>query len=59
MGRPRGSTKPDLRVPIQVRLSPDERLELEMAASREGLPLSSWLRWLGIREAKLTAKQGQ
>jgi hypothetical protein len=63
MGRPKGTTKADARKAIQVRISPAERLQLDAAAAREGMPLSTWLRWLGLRAAgvalETSKKQGQ
>jgi len=33
-----------------VLLSAEEHLTLDMAARRAGMPLSTWLRWLGLTQ---------
>lgn len=37
---------------IQVRLTPDERTELDIAAAADGVPTSTWLRELGLKAAR-------
>lgn len=38
------------RIPVQV--SAEEKREIEAAANAQGMPASSWMRWLAIREAR-------
>ena len=38
---------------IRVRATPDQVETLEKAAQKDGLGLSSWLRMLGMREARV------
>jgi hypothetical protein len=49
MARPIGSTKLDKKIPVQVRLSPREREQLEIGARLDGLPLSTWMRSVLLR----------
>lgn len=52
-GRPSGQTLPneDMRVRFPVRLSKREQDIIAEAARIEGLPASTWLRVVGLREA--------
>jgi len=36
---------------VRIRLTEAQRKKLEMAAEKAGLDLSSWLRFVGLREA--------
>lgn len=49
MARPIGTTKPNKKIPVQVRLSPRERAQLEIGARLDGLPLSTWMRSVLLR----------
>jgi hypothetical protein len=37
-------------VPIQIRLSAEQKRAFDDAATQDGRTLSAWLRWLGDRE---------
>jgi len=37
---------------IEVLMTPEERAELDAGASADSLPLSTWLRTLGLRESR-------
>lgn len=53
--------KPDGEVartlPFQMRMTEDEKAEFQAAAARDGMDVSTWLRWLAQRRAKATAKK--
>ncbi len=38
---------------IQIRVSEDEKAELERAASRDALKLGTWLRQLALKTARM------
>lgn len=40
------------RIIFQMRMTPEERALLERAAAELGLPLGTWLRMVGLEEAK-------
>lgn len=40
------------RIPFQVRLSAQERMILLMACQREGMELSTWMRFVVMKEAR-------
>jgi len=50
-GRPR-IPNAQRRIPFQVRLSAEETAFLRMACSRQGMELSTWMRFVAMQEAK-------
>jgi len=42
---------------IHIRLSPEERAELDVAAEAEHMPLGTWLRRLGLQAAAKLRRQ--
>jgi uncharacterized protein (DUF1778 family) len=39
------------RAPVMVRLNPSERATIQRAAAREGIPLSTYMREVAVRDA--------
>lgn len=54
MARPKNEDigKPLRNERIPVQLSPDEKRDIERAAEAQGMPASSWMRFLALREAR-------
>jgi hypothetical protein len=56
-GKPKPAAQRMSRI-VQLRLTPTQYRQFAKAAAEAGLPLTSWLRALGIRESR-GAKDGQ
>ena len=50
-GKPRKSKADQKAYSLLVRLTKDQRQGMLRAAESEGLKLSTWLRWVGMKEA--------
>ena len=55
MGRPTKPVETLKNQVIRIRVTEEQRRELAEAAERDGCDVSSWLRSLGMREARRTA----
>lgn len=57
MGRPKLPPAEKLAEIVQFRLTPDERVECERAASKAGAKFSAWIRDTVVRAAKRQSKR--
>lgn len=56
-GRPKGTTKPDAKQTLSVRISPKGRRAVEMLAKQRGVSISVMVDTLAVKAAEQQARQ--